>query len=480
MKKFMKRFLSLFLAVLFAFCIVGCKDKKAEDDGSDYEYEYEYVEVPNGKDKNETNTTGNNNDDGNQSNVNDKSNPTNNEQTNNDSKVTVDLEKIKGTKLNVLMWRDLAINEKEKIDNFQKKYGVTVKITYTTQNMYASKLSSMVTNKQSPDVAVFPSAMFPLGVQSLFQSIDVTGQNLNDSVWNKKAMDNYKIGGKNYCFLSYNNWYTCSAIILYNKDLFNKLGIPTPLEKFKQGNWNWDTMEELSKQVVAKGKADGNNYWGLYAQTDYGVDDFIGSTGNDFIKKTSNGYESAILDSKTTSAFTKMTQMLDNGSLEKMGSPGNFFTGKMAMMVTNIWATLLNGGLGQLNFNAEYVPFPCAKGQEEVMVEAFNKFGVPKGAKNPVAAGLFIKEFLDPKNTPAYAGYTNCPNSEEMFKYVTSKDRTYSTAYGAAVLGYSNSKALEQLRSDLWATSPSQVTTVLNKNNALVSNAVNTVNKKVK
>jgi multiple sugar transport system substrate-binding protein len=44
-------------------------------------------------------------------------------------------------------------------------------------------------------------------------------------------------------------------VIFYNKDVFTKAGLPTPIELQAQGKWTWDTLKESAKTIVAKGAA---------------------------------------------------------------------------------------------------------------------------------------------------------------------------------------------------------------------------------
>ena len=43
-----------------------------------------------------------------------------------------------------------------------------------------------------------------------------------------------------------------SNVVFYNKDIFAKAGMPTPLELSNQGKWTWETMRDTSKQLVDK------------------------------------------------------------------------------------------------------------------------------------------------------------------------------------------------------------------------------------
>ena len=44
-------------------------------------------------------------------------------------------------------------------------------------------------------------------------------------------------------------------VMYYNEDIFTKAGVPTPRQLLEEGNWTWDKVREISKDLVAKGGA---------------------------------------------------------------------------------------------------------------------------------------------------------------------------------------------------------------------------------
>lgn len=92
--------------------------------------------------------------------------------------------KVKSTGIHVLMWRAYTKTEKAMVDAFQKKTGVTVRTTVTTESEYPTKLVSLVSGKDSPDVVCFSSGNFPGLVTKSLQALDTQQFRLNDSCWN--------------------------------------------------------------------------------------------------------------------------------------------------------------------------------------------------------------------------------------------------------------------------------------------------------
>ena len=61
----------------------------------------------------------------------------------------------------VLMWRDYTSSELQQIVNFQKKTGIRITTTFTTEKEYESKLISLISMGDSPDVVCLSTSNFP-------------------------------------------------------------------------------------------------------------------------------------------------------------------------------------------------------------------------------------------------------------------------------------------------------------------------------
>ncbi len=117
-------------------------------------------------------------------------------QTGSNKTAGIDYDSLKGTTVKVLMWRDLTEQEKVTIANFEKEYSMKVKVEYSNQDNYMTKIASLVSTNDSPDVGVIINSQnrqgcFPIGAATVFQSASVTKQDLNDSFWDKEAMDKF-------------------------------------------------------------------------------------------------------------------------------------------------------------------------------------------------------------------------------------------------------------------------------------------------
>ena len=404
-----------------------------------------------------------------------------NQTTNNNSSSvnsSIDYEKLKGTTVKVLMWRELTEQEEKTIASFEKKYSMKVKVDFADQGSYTTKIASMVATKDSPDVAIIPMSQssqgcFPIGAASIYQPCEVSKQDLNDEFWDKAAMANYKLKGKPYAFIAYNNWYNSTAVLMYNADMFKADGITTPYDLWKAGNWNWDTLKSTAEALKKKG-----HKYGLVVNQ---VNNYMGSANTDFVTYDGSKFTSSITDTKTVKAWTFNSQMVAAGLQPVYGTDINAFkNGEAGMFSSNTWVFRKEGLLNSCKFEVMGVPFPSPAGEETVISVSSNLFAIPKGAKNAVAGGVFIRFFLDSANNGDFSQISINPKLEEVFNYFQGKNLKKHYMMSSGVIGYSNLASLKALYDELNSTTASQVTTVLQKNKSLVDNTVNSINSKLK
>lgn len=390
----------------------------------------------------------------------------------------IDYDSLKGTTVKVLMWRDLTDQEKVTIANFEKKYSMKVKVEYSNQDNYMTKIASLVSTNDSPDVGVIINSQnrqgcFPIGAATVFQAAAVTKQDLNDSFWDKDAMNQFKIKGRPYAFIAYNNWYNAHAVLMYNADMFKSDGITSPYDLWKAGNWNWDTLKSTAEALKKKG-----HKYGMVVNQVYNN---MSSAGTDFVTYDGTTFKSSITDTKTVKAWTFNSQMVEAGLQPVFGTDSNAFqAGEAGMFSTNLWTMRKDGLLNTCKFEVMCVPYPSPAGQEQIVAAGVNLFAVPKGAKNPVGAGVFLRYFLDSANNGNFADVSINPKMEEVFNYLNQKGLKRNYMMSAGVIGYSNLTSLNALVTELNSTTASQVTTVLQKNKTLVDNTVKSINSKLK
>lgn len=444
-----KRLLAILLTAIMVFAVAGCGKTASKDNSSDASVSGNESTASEGV----TSTDASGADEAIKNNKN------------------IDLNSLKGTTVKVLMWRSLTEQEKLTVNTFQQKYGITVKIEEAPLNSseYMTKLSSLIASGDAPDIGVQSS--FPLGSASAFQPVNVTKQDMSDPIWDTDLMNNYKLKGYNYVFIANGNWYDNYGIVAYNEDMFTKDGIKTPYQLWKEGNWNWDTLKSIAAELKKKGHK--------YGYINHVADNYMLSANSGIVTYDGTSFANSLTDKNTIKAWTFHSQMVEEG-LSPTGQDYSFNKGETGMIGINSWVMLKGQYLRDCAFKWMCVPFPSPKGEAETVPVYSNLFGVVKGSKNPVGAGVFLRYFLDPANNGNFADRAIDSRYEEIFNYMNQKSVKKCVSYVDGVIGFTNASAQSNMYKELQSSTSAQVTTVLQKYKSVVENGVSNVNKRLK
>ncbi|WP_162463371.1 ABC transporter substrate-binding protein [Paenibacillus psychroresistens] len=171
-------------------------------------------------------------------------------------------------------------------------------------------------------------------------------------------------------------------VILYNKDLYKKAGIPFP-----QGNWTWEQFREVSKKIK-------DNHGSVIPYDPYIMELLMSSTGKSLISPdadTSIGY----LDSPEA---IRSIQWLNDyyKDDESKTVPLNFTdayirfsTEQVAMILGSIDSyTLLKQKIGD---KIGAAPLPYFEGGMRANPISFDGYGISKNSKHPEESWAFIQ-----------------------------------------------------------------------------------------
>ncbi|TYP78216.1 ABC transporter substrate-binding protein [Paenibacillus methanolicus] len=150
------------------------------------------------------------------------------------------------------------------IDDYMKKYpNKKVKYTVVPPGEYYQKLDTLIAAKKTPDVFYAGGAHFNKLVNSdqllnLDSLVESTGAVDPNNVW-KAGLDRYRFDGKT---VGAGSLYGLPKDVgpwamAYNKDLFDKAGLPYP--SAKAGEYTWDDMLAAAQKLTvknARGKID--------------------------------------------------------------------------------------------------------------------------------------------------------------------------------------------------------------------------------
>lgn len=386
--------------------------------------------------------------------------------------------KSKGVK--ILLWRDLHPTEQKLLDDFSKKSGCKVTKVITTEKEYSTKLISLITAKNAPDICVLDSTRFPSIVTKSMQPLDEKIFRLEDDCWNKMYMDAYKINGKYYSVAMPGAW-NCedtTFITYYQPKVLKECGVTNmPYDLYKEGKWNWETQFD----IAAKVKNTNKGYIGISL---HHFDMFMLSAGLDFAdydgKKFTNNIGSAKADSLLVKSWQAAAKLNENGlsygwdiAKVRQGKVGLFTTIAYGLYNEGNFAfDEMPGGFEAINV----VPVAGPKGKTAYTPSNPKTWGVPKGAKNIEGAAYFLRYWLDIKNCDMDSTFIN-KQSKEVFDIITNSKFKKRTRIGMGAVNYVTDKTYEQICYVLNQTTSANIATVLNSKKGSIEAGITKANR---
>lgn len=379
--------------------------------------------------------------------------------------------------IHILMWRKLHKSEQLLVDQYKKLTGNNVKVTITTQNEYTTKLVSMVSGGNSPDVVMFQSNWFPSLVTKALQPLENKYFQLDSDCWNKAYMDAYKINGVYFGVAMPLSWSCddCNYVTYYSPQVLKKYGITTtPYQLYKQGKWNWDAQAEIARKLKNKGIT------GISVQS---YDLYMLSAGADFVKYDGSKYTNQLGSVKGTSMLTKawtevaklkQEDVLIAWDLSKVQQY------QVGLFTAIAYGFYKEGDWFQSSFAKNLEAVPVAGPTSTTYTPVRPKcWGVPKKAKNPEGAAYFLRYFLD---TSAFNFDSTFHNKQfaEVYKIVTKSSAKKTVMHGSGVTDYVEANTYSNLCSALSNSSPQTITNQLNSKKGSVDTGINRANKDLK
>lgn len=227
------------------------------------------------------------------------------------------------------------------ISMFKDICGGTLKIiTCTDWDQMQQKLVTMHVAGNAPELYEmtnqdFPSMVYREVLATLDDKID-----FNSEVYTKKdrqTLSNLKFNGKTYFWPTYTNVATSRPCVWVNKSLMQKAGVSSdkmPSAQVAANTWTWDSMYELVRKCADKDK----NIYGLATPQNTSFPyAMVSSTGEDFVKLTSNGIVSNLKSTNVTRAMNMYKKFM-NSSYTTVADAYQFFAeGKAAMIFSNTY-----------------------------------------------------------------------------------------------------------------------------------------------
>lgn len=306
------------------------------------------------------------------------------------------IEKLKGTTVRFATWEDHSTTEAASaIAAFSKKYGIKYEMVNIGQYEYTTKLSGLIASGQSPDIIMengnFP-ALFPMA-----QRLDkISSVNVSDAFWDKNTTEICSIDGVPYFVNSADSPYIGTALVVYNKKLFEDNGFKTPQDFADENKWTIDAFRECATRISKLG----SGYIGASVRAEFAValfgTEFVTYKNSKFVNNISSGQLNTALNWYMTGVDSKIfTPTMSTNEFN------SFVSGKVGMI---LWTDYLVKKCGPIrNIDPSIlaaVPAPKVNASDAKYPNftGIRAYGICKGAKNAVGAGYFLRYFLDFKN----------------------------------------------------------------------------------
>lgn len=383
----------------------------------------------------------------------------------------VNPEDYRGTTVVYATWKNPDQNEDGAVvEAFEKKYGITVEIDMVPQETYVNEISGKIAAGNSPDI-FFDNCFFPSSL-SVLQPIDAMKLDLTDSIWDQGMINMSTLGGKTFLVNTVGNIWAEVDCVFYNKKIFKDNNITTPEEYYKEGKWNFAALEKAMRDVKNAG------YIGGYID----VESLLASTGSGFYK-FENGQFSNGVDTMTTDVLTRISQWVTDGLIKNPKEHNllnNFITGKCGIAVTNAFGMKATGYFKDMNPNDigfTYIP-NYDDNTKAYTTGLFRGWGLVRGAKNPEAAGLFLRYYLDAGNYDTKSAFISEEAENFFFKLTSGVDTDEKNPY--MLLGIT--ALCSESTSDytgITGMAPGQVSTQVSSISPKITNNAKTVNDEI-
>lgn len=151
--------------------------------------------------------------------------------------------------VNALCYYNIANDEPETTELFAQRFGGTLTVEVVGSGEWFDKLGTYVSTGNSPDLVRYDWEAFPCyASKNTYTALD-EWLDMDADLWKgeKDVIQSFDYAGKHFYFPSD---VQPNFTIHYNRSTVLEAGLKDPWELYQEGNWNWDTFKELTKQWV--------------------------------------------------------------------------------------------------------------------------------------------------------------------------------------------------------------------------------------
>lgn len=364
------------------------------------------------------------------------------------------------------------------LDDFIEKSGINIKVDVYPQDTYYEKIISLIATDNSPDI-FFDNNMFPHSLSMAEPVNKVTDIDVTDPFWDQLIIKMSTFNGNTYGLAAEKGLLGGGDLVYFNKTVMEEEGIKTPAEYYADGEWTYANMKKCAQEY----KALGEYHSGLVDQAFLGM---FPSNGTDFVKfapdpSNNNDYRftSNLSDPKLIETARFCAELRSENLMD--GSLTEFIRGFTGMLVIDQFGLQQGGYLAEMDQSrVGYAPIPVPEqGDEEAYGDYWKCFMIAKGAKNPRAAGYFLRYYLDFENnwSDKLAPFAS-EEAADFFWYLKTRpnreNRTFQLSNGVA---YTVGNSIHGFGHNLtFETAPDQVTTELQQCAGIIDSAVKKAN----
>lgn len=259
-------------------------------------------------------------------------------------------------------------------------------------DIYTMKLMAMISANDSPDIVLASNAYMPsMPIMKILQPVDkyITEKDIGYP----NVIDSFRWNGDNYVAYVSGVW---GLVTWYNKKLFEEAGLKTPRQLYNEGKWDWDAFYNSAKALTIKDRNDEVTQWGVVFSDPKAL---LVSNGISFTTIDPKGQVNLTWKSPDFIDAMNLTIKMNKEqlwSLDDSVLQTGFIQNKVAMSFGNNDFILRKCINASDDFKANVVdnaPLPTGKnGNTSVYPGHSNFVGICVGAKNPVNAGIYLKQ----------------------------------------------------------------------------------------
>ncbi len=294
-------------------------------------------------------------------------------------------EHLRGTSFVYYTWKDPWLSETPGYEEaMEEKYGIKMDAWIVGQGDYVKTVRAEMASGKQADL-LYGKDNFP-EILTVLQPLENSGIDLTDPTFCRPLLEATTVNGKPYLADRFENGDKHYSVCVYNKELFEEAGIPTPKDYFDKGEWTFERFIYSAEKISSMNK----DYMGAGILSEFGPNLF-----GDRIISYKDGVFSASVPERFREVSKTLYELKQQGVVKL--DRGGFGDGKQGMALTSTYGLLRTGYFTQIHPDRLGVALPPKYDMESehIVTSPIVGWGIAKNAQNPEAAGLFLKEFLD-------------------------------------------------------------------------------------